>query len=220
VKHKQLYKRLIEDELSFIPCGVIHLKSIYELVQKRYPLLCDDSCICRDICTKGTKEAEWKHRVRTVLYQLKKKGIIKSTEHRGFWVFGKLTVDTPIAFDIPNGEMEPERRESITYRVLRDTALARKLKLLYENKCQICRNTIYLKSGATYSEAHHIKPLGREHNGPDVAENIVVLCPNHHVMCDYGAIELNLSELYVCSGHDLSETYIQYHNMNIHKNGV
>jgi predicted restriction endonuclease len=68
--------------------------------------------------------------------------------------------------------------------------LARQLKLLYENRCQICGESITLPNGTRYSEAHHVRPLGRPHHGPDVAGNILVLCPNHHVMLDYGVIAL------------------------------
>jgi predicted restriction endonuclease len=59
-------------------------------------------------------------------------------------------------------------------------------------------------------------PLGSEHNGPDVAENVIVLCPNHHVMCDYGAFELKSSELRMVNGHNVSEQYIEYHNSVIY----
>ena len=39
-----------------------------------------------------------------------------------------------------------------------------------------------------YAEGAHIKPLGKPHNGPDEVENILCLCPNHHVLFDRGAI--------------------------------
>jgi hypothetical protein len=220
MKHKELYKQLIQNELNFLPDGQIELKSIYKLVQAKYGELCDDNCLCEDICTQGTQEAEWKHRVRTVIFKLKNKGIIKPGASRGYWIFGGGEIITPVAFDIPIGDANPERREVTTYRVLRDTVLSRKIKLLHQNKCQICGASIILKSGYSYSEAHHIKPLGSEHNGPDIAANVIVLCPNHHVMCDYGAIELKLSEIRIAGGHTLSEEYIEYHNSNIYGNGI
>jgi hypothetical protein len=49
--------------------------------------------------------------------------------------------------------------------------------------------------------AHHIQPLGRPHCGPDCIENLIVVCPNHHAMCDYGAIKLALTDLHVIAGH-------------------
>lgn len=110
-------------------------------------------------------------------------------------------------------EPEPTRRIlQSAYRVLRDTPLARRLKELHEHRCQICGATIDLPGGQKYSEAHHIKPLGRPHNGPDVDSNILVLCPTHHVLCDYGAIELDLAALNVHPDHVISPRNVKYHN--------
>ena len=72
--------------------------------------------------------------------------------------------------------------------------------------------TINLDDKNTYSEAHHIIPLGHPHNGPDTSENLVVLCPNHHVMCDYGAIELSIDLLTIKDGHSISQDSLDYHN--------
>lgn len=124
----------------------------------------------------------------------------------------RVVKETPIASDF--GDLVPEKVETITYRILRDTALARNLKELHENKCQICSETITLPTGA-YSEAHHIKPLSAPHQGPDIPENILVLCPNHHVMCDYGAIKLDVTVLMVHLGHKIGDEFLKYHNENI-----
>jgi len=40
-----------------------------------------------------------------------------------------------------------------------------------------------------YAEVHHLKPLGQD--GPDTDANMLVLCPNHHVLFDYGVIAIN-----------------------------
>ncbi len=34
-------------------------------------------------------------------------------------------------------------------------------------------------------EGHHLRPLGRDHNGSDDVSNVVILCPNHHAEFDY-----------------------------------
>ena len=97
---------------------------------------------------------------------------------------------TPFAADIN----EPDIREKhlvSTYRVLRDTALARRIKADNDCKCQICGERILLNKDNSYVEAHHIKPLGSPHNGPDHPGNIVCVCPNCHVKLDYGAIEID-----------------------------
>jgi len=37
-----------------------------------------------------------------------------------------------------------------------------------------------------YAKAAQIRPLGAPHDGPDVSENILCLCPNHRVLFDHG----------------------------------
>lgn len=130
----------------------------------------------------------------------------------GMWGLRAKLALTPVAADLPQGTKEPERGYTTTYRVLRDTNLVRKLKLLHSNSCQICGLQIQLPNGKLYSEAHHIIPLGTPHNGSDTPENIIVLCPNHHVMCDYGAIELSLQDIKQVSSHAISKKSIKYHN--------
>lgn len=136
----------------------------------------------------------------------------------GVWGLRSHLLSTPSALDI-EPPSAPERLLIETYRVLRDTELARKIKALHKNICQLCGQTVTLKGGATYAEAHHIKPLGSPHNGPDVAENIVVLCPNHHVMLDYGAIPLESKNLRSIQGHVIGSAYIAYHNEHVFSHG-
>ena len=136
----------------------------------------------------------------------------------GVWGLRSHLLSTPSASDI-EPPSAAERLLIETYRVLRDTELARKIKALHKNICQLCGQTVTLKDGETYAEAHHIKPLGSPHNGPDVAENIVVLCPNHHVMLDYGAVPLEAKDLRSIQGHVIGSAYIAYHNENVFNNG-
>lgn len=110
------------------------------------------------------------------------------------------------------GEPEPSRIKTTTYRILRDTLLAQKIKALHDYECQICGLTVELRNGQRYIEAHHIKPLGSPHNGPDIAENIICVCPNHHAQLDYAAIKLNLSALRILNEHPIGEEFINYHN--------
>src|SRR5690606_19162445 len=79
----------------------------------------------------------------------------------------------------------PERIETKIQRIIRDTALSKKVKALHNYKCQLCGTTIELPNGQRYAEAHHIKPLGSPHDGPDIMGNLICLCPNHHAMLDY-----------------------------------
>ena len=113
-------------------------------------------------------------------------------------------------------ESPTNRVETTTNRIIRDTKKAQDLKKLHENKCQICNLSIELLNQNFYSEAHHIKPLGEPHNGPDVKENILILCPNHHARCDYFAIELKLSKIRTHSDHQIAQRFIDYHNEQFH----
>jgi hypothetical protein len=117
---------------------------------------------------------------------------------------------TPTATDASN--QIPSRIQTTAYRILRDTRLARHVKGLHNNRCQVCGHTIILPDGSCYAEAHHIRPLGEPHNGPDVAENILCLCPNHHTEMDYLASAIDTNELHAAQGHSIGDQYVSYHN--------
>jgi 5-methylcytosine-specific restriction protein A len=120
-------------------------------------------------------------------------------------------IKTPEASDL-SAPPETTRALSQTYRIIRDTEIARWVKYIHEYKCQICDAAISLSDGGLYAEAHHIKPLGGDHKGPDVVENIICVCPNHHAQLDYGAIQLDNAGLRSVSGHNINDEYIKYHN--------
>jgi predicted restriction endonuclease len=135
---------------------------------------------------------------------------------KGVWGlrdFQPLSIDT-LAEDINE---PPGRNAIVVNRIIRDTAISMFVKRLHNNLCQICNETIPLANGIFYSEAHHIKPLGSPHNGPDNLDNLIILCPNHHAQCDYGAIELKLDKLNIHEDHLINKEYINYHNKNIFK---
>ncbi len=186
-------------------------------------------------------EPQWHHILRWSREQIKADGYLDVTAPRGLWRLNEKGLNlqfqvgiedfspeemtiirskrstqhfftTSLAVDI--GTPNPEIVESITYRILRDTSLARSLKNLYNNQCQICGLKIDL-NGKEYSEAHHLKPLGSPHFGPDISRNIIVLCPNHHVMLDYGAMKLDISKIIFHSKHNIGEEYINYHNNHV-----
>jgi predicted restriction endonuclease len=117
---------------------------------------------------------------------------------------------TPRAMDIEDLS-QPERVRQETYRILRDTALARTVKESHQYRCQICGQTLRIGDNTPYAEAHHIMPLGTPHNGPDVRGNILCVCPNDHVLLDYGAIKLYETRL-----PGIDKEFIDYHNGNIY----
>jgi len=108
------------------------------------------------------------------------------------------------------------RKEENINRILRNTKKAQYVKFLNGFHCQICGHTINLPNGQKYAEAHHIKPLGMPHNGPDIIGNILCVCPNHHVELDFGVISIDLSTLKINSGILPDKQYINYHNSNIY----
>lgn len=124
----------------------------------------------------------------------------------------KLPPMPPEAVDI---NAPPERIETTTYRILRDTLIARQVKQWHNYECQICAITITLSNGERYAEAHHIQPLGTPHDGPDQIENIICVCANHHVELDYGVRSLDLSALRQVPQHKIAKEFISYHNKNI-----
>ena len=101
----------------------------------------------------------------------------------------------------------PKRTNTNIQRIVRNTNLSNSIKKLYDYKCQVCNTQIQTSSGF-YAEAAHIKPLGSPHNGPDSKDNLICLCPNHHVMFDYGGFSIHS---------DFSFIGIQG-RLNIHKN--
>ena len=132
----------------------------------------------------------------------------------GVWGLRSLISETPFAHDIelPDTTGETERSEVTTNRIIRDTDMTKKVKALHNNECQMCGGFIELPNGKKYVEAHHIIPLGAPHNGPDTPENIVVVCPNHHAMLDFGCTTLSKSLLKNAVGHCVSDASISYHN--------
>lgn len=122
----------------------------------------------------------------------------------------KPVLSTPIASDLDIDS--PQRIPTLVYRILRDTDVARRVKMIHSHRCQICGETILLCGGQVYAEAHHIQPLGGDHRGPDIDENVICVCPNHHTALDYFAMPLDLSKLRCATGHNIGQKFLDYHN--------
>lgn len=133
------------------------------------------------------------------------------------------------SYESNNHERIPERKKSIVQRKIRDTKVIQQLKEKYKNKCQICGKSIKIDKNTFYSEGAHIKPLGSPHNGSDTKDNIIILCPNHHVEFDYGLITIdhrnnmvssiskNNTEKLNYNRDDINENYLKYHNKKIYR---
>lgn len=140
----------------------------------------------------------------------------------------KTSVSAKIDFKIPIGNLSPERENSMVSRVARTSGPVDYLKNLYSNVCQICSTAVDIGHDRYYSEVHHIQPLGK-HLGPDILENMIVVCPNHHAMFDRGALTINVTKKTIQHSnpkhplngkrlllkHDIGHKYIEYHNRYI-----
>jgi putative restriction endonuclease len=83
------------------------------------------------------------------------------------------------------------RAEVTSQRIIRSSAAVRGVKELHVYVCQVCGEVIETDDGIRYAEGAHIRPLGRPHDGPDVANNILCLCPNDHVRFDLGVLTVD-----------------------------
>lgn len=137
------------------------------------------------------------------------------------------------AIDLDN---PPKSVETVVTRIIRDYKLSRKLKDMYNFKCQICNKSILIwgnddESFSHYIEVHHIKPLGKPHKGLDKISNMLVLCPNHHAEFDMGSIAINPEDFTIehidkdndftgkkinlQPDHDIAIKFLTYHYDNI-----
>jgi len=168
--------------------GIVHYDDVYRRVQERNNM---------DLAANPN----WKAAVRRTVEQhssdseafLGRNDLFYSVEGKGkgIWGLRQFINFSPVINYEDNQEPSPSPRVQFnTYRYLRDTQIAKEIKREYKNICQVCEISLNISKNSYYSEAHHIKPLGQGHNGPDVKENLIVLCPNHHAEFDYGAIAI------------------------------
>ena len=97
---------------------------------------------------------------------------------------------SPEEIELDYRKRDKKRKQGTVLRVVRDSKISQDVKKLYKFKCQICGTAIKTKSGF-YAEGAHIKPLGQPHDGDDSIDNLLCLCPNHHVMFDKGVFAIN-----------------------------
>lgn len=121
---------------------------------------------------------------------------------------------------IPYG---PARRQSTVFRLVRDSAIMHKVKQLHGFACQVCGVVLEGPRGP-YAEAAHIRPLGAPHHGPDRLDNVLCLCPNHHVLFDLGAWTVNEDRtlrglpgrMREAAGHTISSEQLKYHRTKLY----
>jgi hypothetical protein len=160
--------------------------------------------------TERDNEPKWHNRTRFERKKMERSGLlVPARESRGVWTLTeagwdqfRLIRDTnaevsagtegppaPPA-DPPKGDETPSRAEETTQRIVRSTAVADYVKRVHDYTCQVCGIRLATSAGA-YAEAAHIRALGRPHDGPDVPANVLCLCPNHHVLFDFGMLTIS-----------------------------
>lgn len=75
--------------------------------------------------------------------------------------------------------LHPIQKRTVTVEeFVRNQSLADSLKSYYACRCQVCAQDFQPGYGVKLADTHHIQYLSQ--GGPDISENIVVVCPNHH----------------------------------------
>ena len=172
-----------------------------------------------------------REKVRQILQVLRDEGLLEFHQ-RGHYA---LNIESPHITDetdspLPEGRQVPGVREARRLIRMRDTCLGLALKELYRYRCQACGGTVPLAK-SDYAESHHLRPVGAPHYGPDRPNNVLVLCPNHHVMFDRGAASIEpqtlrlvharprvafpYRRLRVRKDHRLARTHLEYHFRHI-----
>lgn len=119
--------------------------------------------------------------------------------------------------DQPDEDLENGRRRRVELNLIyRNPEFVKWIKSIYQDICQVCGVGIEIPGGRKYSEVHHIRPLGKPHDGPDETQNMLCVCPNCHARLDYGAIQLRTQALKKLDpAHKLSKNHLTYHNESI-----
>ncbi len=88
------------------------------------------------------------------------------------------------------------RSEATVNKLKRNIGLSEKLKSMYNHRCQVCGIRLKSPMGPIAIGAH-IRGLGRPHDGPDIIENMLCLCPNHHDQFDHLSYFIDPDTLYI-----------------------
>lgn len=166
------------------------------------------------IAAVGSTGATPKQTLSRILQELRNEGFLEFLGNGEYRLLNSSY--TPVSIDLPEDlTTVPARVPTTISRILRDPAIVAALKRKYSFRCQLCSIRLELKSGF-YCEAHHICPLGKPHNGPDSESNLIIVCPNHHVLLDYAAIRLMRTDLRMTL-HHIDDRHLDYHNTRLYR---
>ena len=138
------------------------------------------------------------------------------------WLYRLVKLEDPTRTPQQTAETQAtysaiERKETTILRIVRDTVQGHQVKELYHYRCQMCGVRLEGSAGP-YAEAAHIRPLGQPHNGPDTLDNLLCLCPNHHVLFDHGGVVIaddfsligEEGQLMVDPRHHINKEHLRY----------
>lgn len=129
--------------------------------------------------------------------------------------------------DAPGGIENPLRvLTKPMARIKRNPQIAKWVKSLYEDQCQICRITLRTPS-SNFSQGAHIRGLGQPHNGADSTTNMLCLCANCHILFDFGTfyvdsqtmqvhntVDGTICDLLINTKHNLDKDALDYHKLH------
>lgn len=134
-------------------------------------------------------------------------------------------VAPPVIHSVNTDEMSEEEIEQIinfsdpdaTIEVVTGTATKRicntsiihKLKKLYKGQCQICGKKPFDDIDTDICEAHHIDHYAETQNND--ANNIIIVCPNHHRVLHKLNPSFNRSAMRFVSNGNMFDVRIDYH---------
>lgn len=111
--------------------------------------------------------------------------------------FKKEKTRSEIAEELKNTQDVDEEKITVNSKSYkRNNKTIALIKILRNFECQICGLSILKRDGNKYIEAAHITP--KHEKGKESADNIILLCPNHHKEFDLGhrkIIKRNINEI-------------------------
>ena len=112
--------------------------------------------------------------------------------------FKRTKTRSEIVEELRNTESVDDEKITINHKSYkRNNKTIALIKILRNFECQICGLSILKRDGAKYVEAAHIVPKHKK--GQESADNIILLCPNHHKEFDLGLrkiIKHNMNEIH------------------------
>lgn len=200
---ESLERELRESDFDFIPKGNHDLSGVvYPLVKSEFAKICDDTFRCRDNCSSGHDQPEWKHAVRRVLDEKKHdpSSRVKPDPKRGSWSFGARNQDretNDANKKLHQSEYKIERRTRVIPRWFVDEVYEK-----YKAKC--------LLTGIKYTSLLQISHILSWSEFPDYrleSNNVLLLNPLHHRAfdCQIFTVDKNL-RLRINPSYELGKT--------------